>query len=62
MTFVRGCLAIAIGNLVLLVGLGRWNAELHPAVGGLAMLLLVVSWVLLWDEDVPAATVGAERE
>ncbi|SEA85839.1 hypothetical protein [Variovorax sp. YR216] len=55
MTLVQGCLAIAIGNIALLASLGRWNGELHWAVAAFAMLFLIVSWVLYWDEDVHIA-------
>ncbi|MBS0339851.1 MAG: hypothetical protein JSS56_04960 [Proteobacteria bacterium] len=62
MTLVQGCVAIAIGNIALLIGLGRWNGELHWVIGSVAMLFLVVSWVLYWADDLRAAPEGAERE
>lgn len=60
MTLVQGCLAIAISNLMLLVGSGLWNADLHWAVGCVAMFFLVVSWVMFWAEDV--GTVHKDEE
>lgn len=51
MTFIQGFLAIAVGNVALLVALSRWNGDLHWAVGSVAMLFLVVAWVLYWAED-----------
>jgi len=62
MTLVQGCLAIAIGNIALLIGLGRWNGELHWAIGSVASLFLVVSWVLYWAEDIRETPEGAEHE
>lgn len=51
MTAIQGSLAIAVGNIALLVTLGRWNGDLHWAVGSVAMLFLVVAWVLYCAED-----------
>lgn len=52
MTAIQGSLAIAVGNVALLVALGRWNGDLHWAVGSVPMLFLVLAWVLYWAEDV----------
>lgn len=62
MTLAQGCLAIAISNLMLLVGLGLWNSELHWVIGCVAMFFLVVSWVMFWEEDVREGPEEQERD